>query len=133
MEPVKNSTLHGRSSHQHPQSTESAMSQPPATASNLASFDKLTPLAGPTSLLQTSSRLGYPLMISDQHSTDGTLAQQAHFGFLPRDRSPHPYPFDQTLPQATVPNAALGGRQKSQSDRDEVPRPERKNTKRRRT
>lgn len=133
MEPVKNSTPHGWSSHQHLQSTESAMPQSPATASNLASFDKLTPLARPTSLLQTSSRSGYPFMIPDQHSTDGTLAQRAHSGFLPRDRSPYPYPFNQTLPQATVPNAAAGGRQKSQSDEDEVPRPERKNTKRRRT
>jgi hypothetical protein len=133
MEPVKDSTPHEWSSHQHPQSMESAMPQSPATASNLASLDKPTLLAGPTSLLQTSSKLGYPSMIPDRHSTDETLAQRVHFGFLPRDRSPHPYPFNQTLPQAAVPNAAAGGRQKSQSDRDEVPHPERKNTKRRRT
>jgi hypothetical protein len=133
MEPVKNSTPHGWSSHQRPQSTESAMPQSPATTSNLAGFDKLTPLAGPTSSLQTSSRMGYPFLIPGQHSTDGTLAQRAHFGFLSRDHSPYPYPFNQTLPQATVLDAAAGGRQKSQSDGDEVPRPERKNTKRRRT
>jgi hypothetical protein len=133
MSQVKNSTPHGWSSHQPPQSTESAMPQSPATASNLASFDKLTPLARPTSLLQTSSRLGYPFVIPDQHSTDGALAQRAHFGFLPRDHSPYPYPFNQALPQATVLDAAAGGRQKSQSDRDKIPHPERKNTKRRRT
>jgi hypothetical protein len=72
-------------------------------------------------------------MISDQHSTDGALAQRTHFGFLPRDHSPHPYPFNQALPQATVLDAATGGRQKSQSDRDKIPHPERKNTKRRGT
>jgi hypothetical protein len=133
MESVKDSTPHGWSSHQHPRSTESAIFQPLATASKLASFDKLTPSAGPTPLLQTSSRLGYPFMIPDRHSTDGTPAQRAHFGFLPKDHSPYPYPSNQTLPQPAVPNAAAGGRQESQSDRDDVSRPERKNTKRRRT
>jgi hypothetical protein len=133
MEAVKTSTPHEKPSHQHPQSTESAMPQSPATASNLTSFDTLTPSAGPISWLQTSSRLGYPFMISDQHSTDGALAQKAHFRFLPRDRGPYSYPFNQILLQAPVPNAAVCRRQKSQSDTDEVPRPERKNTKRRRT
>ena len=128
MELVKSSTPHGRSSHQHPQSTESAMLQPPATASNLTSFDTLTPLAEPTSWLRTSSRLGYPFMVSDQHPTDRALAQPAHFGLLVRDHSPYSSPINQTLPQAAVPNATVGGRQKRQSGRDEVPRPERKNT-----
>jgi hypothetical protein len=72
-------------------------------------------------------------MIPDHPSTDGAQPQQAHFGFLPRDRSPSSYPFNQSLPQATGPNAAVGGRRKSQSDGDDAPRAERKNTKRRRT
>jgi hypothetical protein len=133
METVKNSTPHGRPSYQLPESTESAMPQSPATPSNPTSFDTLTPLAGPTSWLQAYSSLGYQFMIPDQSSIDGTRAQQGHFGFLPRDHSPSSYPFNQTLPQVTAPNAAVGGRRKSQADRDEAPRPERKNTKRRRT
>jgi hypothetical protein len=72
-------------------------------------------------------------MIPDQPSIDRTQPQQERFGFLPRDRSPSSYPSYQTLPQATVPNAAVGGKQKSQADNDGAPRPERKNTKRRRT
>jgi hypothetical protein len=72
-------------------------------------------------------------MIPDQPSVDRTQPQQGHFGFLPRDCSPSSYPFSQTLPQATGPNVAVGGRQKSQADGDEAPRLERKNTKRRRT
>jgi hypothetical protein len=133
MQPVKNSTPHGWSSCQHPQSTESAIPQSPATTSNPTGFDTLTPLGGPTSWLQTYSRLGYPFMIPDQPSTDGAQPRQAHFGFLPRDHDLSSYPFNQTLPQATVLNAAVGGRQKSQVGRGDAPRPERKNTKRRRT
>lgn len=72
-------------------------------------------------------------MIPDQPLVDGTQPQQGRFGFLPRDHSPSSYPFSQTLPQATVPNAVVGGRQKSRADRDEAPRLERKNTKRRKT
>ena len=133
METVKNSTPHEWSSYQLSESTESAMPQSPATTSSLTSFDTLTPLAGPTSWLQTYSRLGYPFMIPDQPSVDGTQPQERRFGFLPRGRSPSSYPFSQALAQATVPNAAVGGRQKSQADSDETPRLERKNTKRRRT
>jgi hypothetical protein len=132
MKTVKNSTPHEWSSHQLPESTESAIPQSPATL-NLTSFDTLTPLARPTSRLQTYSRLGYPFMVPDQPPVDRTQPHQGHFGFLPRDYSPSSYPFSQTLPQATRPNAAVGERQKSQADRDKAPRLERKNTKRRRT
>jgi hypothetical protein len=125
IESVENSMLHWWSSDQH-QSTELAIFQSPATASNLANLDMLTPLARPTLWLQISSRLGYPCTIPNQRLAHGAQTQRAHLEFLPRDSSPSLYPFQQTPPQATVPNATAGGRQKGQSGSDTISRPGRR-------
>lgn len=129
MDSIGNDLHRGWPSDDISESANSNMLQSWAPTSSLIDLRPLGASTELSSWTQSYPRSAPPFTRPAHISTEDTLAQQQHIGIMVSDHELSPHPGNDT-PQSTTADAAAPGDTRTQSDTD---RPERKNTKRRRT
>ena len=132
MDRVGNSFQHGHVSYQIPLSRDRTTPGSWVPSSSSTGFRSSEALAGPVLWSQNPPTFGDPSARPLQLMTEDDSQQQLRGGFMRRYRYSASPPDTQPLP-ATVTGVTMRGRERRRSEREVAPRPERRNTKRRRT
>ena len=132
MDLVPNGISQRRSPYQRHRYTDPNTAELWPPALSLTGFDAVMDSSGLVPRPQNWPGLIDPVVGPVQPSTEENLPQKQRVGITARDHDLPSHPSIQDF-QATASSFAARRRKKAQSDREDAPRPERKNTKRRRT